>query len=363
MGTQLIFTVGTNPLPVWVAWHHLKDKLPSPVQVRFVHTKGTIPERERLEEYCKDKDAEFLNPIQTSAGNPKTVRGDIRVILNDLRNDTNFLHVHYTGGTKVMGVETVAALEASLPKGIRLDTSYLDARASSGPAIVNRAGNYWVDDARKGIDPDLCQIARLNGFTIAPFEYQYWSKEEKRLVTDKCPAPGEPTSAKLEQGMDALCRGCWATSIEDRADQLEYGAYDAFQKALNRFRRTNYQLFHDVNARRAGATKPQIRHFQLDVVAVLGYQIVVVSCTTDTAPSMAKQKAMEAYHRARQLGGDEARAVVLCGTHPKQADLIKAELQDETGSSDLPLQVWGTNTWKNLSRRFEQYLRNDLNWQ
>ena len=353
MGTQLIFTVGTNPLPVWVAWHHLKDKLPPPVQVRFVHTKGTIPERERLEEYCKDKDAEFLNPIQTSAGNPRTVRDAIRVIVNDLPNDTNLLHVHYTGGTKVMGVETVAALEASLPQGIHLDTSYLDARAKSGPAIVNSAGKNWVKDARKGIDPDLCQIARLNGFMVGPFTHEHWSWRTKLWETVSCPAPRNPTEQELNEG----------TVAPDI--QLEYDAYAAFQKALQTFKRTNYQLFHSVHARRAGATNLRTRPFELDVIAVLGYQIVVISRTVGNDPKRIKQKGLEAIIRARQLGGDEARAIVLCGSQPftQEAKLIESELQDETGSSDLPLQVWGRNTWKNLSRKFKLYLRNDLKWE
>lgn len=122
------------------------------------------------------------------------------------------------------------------------------------------------------------------------------------------------------------------------------------------------QIFHSVHARRAKEKDQRVRPFELDVVAVLGYQIVVVSCTTDFGSSMVKQKAMEAYHRARQLGGDEARAVVLCSSHPNDVGFIEAELQDETGSSDLPLQIWGRNTWKNLSRKFEHYLRNDLHW-
>ena len=42
-----MLTVGTNPLPVWMALRHLKDKLP-PIHVRFVHTKETEPEADRL---------------------------------------------------------------------------------------------------------------------------------------------------------------------------------------------------------------------------------------------------------------------------------------------------------------------------
>ena len=42
MGTLIMLTVGTNPLPVWVALHHLKDKLRQPLSMYdSVHTKET----------------------------------------------------------------------------------------------------------------------------------------------------------------------------------------------------------------------------------------------------------------------------------------------------------------------------------
>ena len=450
MGTRLIFTVGTNPLPIWVAWHHLKDEL-QPVQVRFVHTAGTKKEKERLKKYCHG--ADFLNPIETSEGNPRLVRDAIKPVVNNLA-DTQLLHVHYTGGTKVMGVETVAAIEASLPKDIQLDTSYLDARAGSGPTIVNRAGKELVKDARKGICPDLKRIAELNGFEIGPFDHQYGSPG--RLVTKKCPAPRIPTQEERKAGqivLSALCRrldedfqdifsrpadSCWnrtfssninfvypqnggtfqlpdnanpiwtnsllpqlnnvfphcqwdttagtlsypahgraCSEIEEELEQMhkffngtwfEYAAYASFQEALSNIAtrnsiRTNHKLFHSVYARRAGAKNSKVKPFELDVVAVLGYQIVVVSCTTAFASQTVKQKAMEAYHRARQLGGDEARAVVLCANwKASEINLIQEELKDETGSSDLPLQIWGKRKWNELSSNFEQYLCNDLHW-
>ena len=138
MGTQLILTVGTNALPVWVAWFHLKDQLDQPIQVRLVHTPGTVNEKKRLETYCAG--ASFLAPIDTSSGDPGAVRNDVGVILADL-NETTELHVHYTGGTKVMSVETVAALEYGLPQGVDLYTSYLDPRGALGPTIVDSHGS------------------------------------------------------------------------------------------------------------------------------------------------------------------------------------------------------------------------------
>ena len=340
MGTQLILTIGTNPLPVWVAWYHLKDKLPKPIKVRLVHTVGTVDERDRLQKYCPG--ADFLDPIQTSDGDPRNVRNDMRNIENGLSSETTLLHIHYTGGTKVMAVETVAALEAALPKTIHLDTSYLDPRAAAGPAIVNRAGNTWVQDARKSVNPCLSRIAELNGFMLGPVTHSFWHQGKSQ--SQNYPAPGQLTQEQRQTGRNVFTAG-HATPTH-----LEYAAYAGLEDALNAIAekdktRTNYKLFHSVYVRREGA-QDTAKPFELDVVAVLGYQILVVSCTVNNDQATIKGKAMEAILRARQLGGDEARAIVLCQADRQAVELIEAEMEDEMGSQSLPLRVWGKNRWK-----------------
>ena len=151
------------------------------------------------------------------------------------------------------------------------------------------------------------------------------------------PASGSTTKDQEEdlKQMDAFFNGIW----------LEYAAYAAFKEVLDKVkcnsggRRDNFQLFHNVYVRQQG-TKRADRHFELDVVAVLGYQVVVISCSVTSRISTVKQKAMEAYHRARQLGGAEARAVVLCLATYEDAERVEKELEDETGT-ERPLQVWG----------------------
>ena len=350
MGTQLILTVGTNPLPVWVAWYHLKDILEQPVSVRFVYTSGTQDEKERLERYCQG--ASFGRHIQTSPGNLGTVRGDIRGrILQGLGNSTTHLHIHYTGGTKVMGVETVSAIESGLPENVSIDTTYLDPRGSSGPCILSRRG-VLVKDTRKDINANLERIALLNGFVIPPFG-QY-------------PALRTPTGDQLKYGCQFLVKPVMPVptripGITTRGDLLEYGTYDAFQNTLSNVTgRSNYALFQGVHVRRAGVR--DARDFELDVVAVLGYQIVLVSCSVVTDSPVVKLKAMEALHRSRQLGGDEARAVMLSGTDRNNAGIIEEELKDEMGSARAPLQVWGVDKWSRLQNAFTAYLRDDLYW-
>ena len=351
MGTQLIFTVGTNPLPVWIAWFHLKNVLtPKVSEVRLVHTPDTVNERDRLINKCQG--ANFLKHIPTSPGNPGTVRNDVSVILNNLNPGIDHLHVHYTGGTKVMSVETVAEIEYN-PTKINLGTSYLDPRGAAGPMIVDSDGHHLVPDTRVNVTPDIDLIAYLNGFRLGPFRHAFRGKEEH------CPAAKEICTISKEM-QDALLecqKQNWLSG-----QQLEQAACAAFREALNSIRRDNCALFHNVYVRRINATDVD-KHFELDVVGVLGYQIVVVSCTVDGDNDMIKTKGMEVILRARQLGGDEARAIVLCSANRGVARRVQKELHDEAGSTGTPLQVWGRDKWQQLPDNLENYLRgNDLHW-
>ena len=365
MGTLLMLTVGTNPLPVWVALHHLKNKLSAPIHVRLVHTKETRSERDRLLKYSRN--AFSMDTVETVSGNPAIVRNDItQNLIHNLPNSTTCIHVHYTGGTKVMCVETVAAAEifkiSFLSRNMGIETSYLDPRTNSGATLIDQNGNALVLDTRKGVEPCLWRIAELNGFELGPFPYEYWD-ESGNNQTRNCPAPTTLSERQLAKGSAALRSG-YCTSPEF----LEYGAYAAFQDALADISwqcpdRSNYRLFHKVYVRRSNAPDASVKPFELDVVAVLGYQVVVVSCTLAYEHARIKQKGMEAILRMRQLGGVEARAIVLCGASREAQQLIQAELKEETGRSSLSLEIWGKDTWYRLQQAFHQYVRTAFSWE
>lgn len=364
MGTLLMLTVGTNPLPVWMALHHLKDKLPSPIHVRLVHTKETKSERDRLLKYCHDVTA--IDTVETVSGNPTTVRNDIiKNLKHNLPDNISCIHVHYTGGTKVMCVETVAAAENIKvffsSRNLEIETSYLDPRADAGATLIDRNGNILVSDTRKGVEPSLQRIAELNGFELGPFPYEFQDKSGNNH-TRNCPAPNTLSGEQLAKGRAALNSGRHLTPV-----MFECAAYAAFQDALADISRlcsdrSNYRLFHKVYVRRANVSDPNVKPFELDVVAVLGYQIVVVSCTLTNKHALVKQKGMEAILRMRQLGGVEARAIVLCGASQKAQQLIQAELKEETGHSSLPLEIWGKDTWYRLQQTFHQYIHTAFGW-
>ena len=69
--------------------------------------------------------------------------------------------------------------------------------------------------------------------------------------------------------------------------------------------------------------------FELDVVAMRGYQLFVISCTLDREVNRCKQKIFEVLLRARQLGGDEARVALVCLANAYDRESLKQQLKDE----------------------------------
>lgn len=73
--------------------------------------------------------------------------------------------------------------------------------------------------------------------------------------------------------------------------------------------------------------------FEFDVAFMRSYQLFALSCTTSADPKECKLKLFEAYTRARQLGGDEARVALVCccDDNPKYsksvAEYLKSQLE------------------------------------
>ena len=89
----------------------------------------------------------------------------------------------------------------------------------------------------------------------------------------------------------------------------------------------------------------QGREFQLDVVAIRGHHLYVVSCTTSQSLDTCKSKLFEVATRARQLGGDLARSALVCLAYEdeEQTDLVDElgkDVRSWSESSRVP-QVFG----------------------
>lgn len=118
------------------------------------------------------------------------------------------------------------------------------------------------------------------------------------------------------------------------------------------------------------STKPLPPPFELDVVTIMGYQLFLLSCiATEGMENMkvndrdepkagdrgeAKRHLFEAYSRARQVGGDEARvALVSCVANP---DTLKAEVVHEW-DAEGKIEVFGRTHLRDLSTHIAKWFR------
>jgi len=93
--------------------------------------------------------------------------------------------------------------------------------------------------------------------------------------------------------------------------------------------------------------------FELDVVALHGYQLFAMSCGTSTGKKELKLKLFEAYTRARQIGGDEARVALVCPS--EQPGVLQDELTSDIGDGGH-LRVFGKTDLPLLDQRLPQWI-------
>lgn len=100
-------------------------------------------------------------------------------------------------------------------------------------------------------------------------------------------------------------------------------------------------------------------NFEFDVMAMRGYQLFALSCSTDTeniqgGKDRLKKKLFEAYIRARQLGGDEARvALVSCSNDPEG---LEHEMQRDVDPEGR-IRVFGRRQLADLGTHLRQWIQ------
>lgn len=72
--------------------------------------------------------------------------------------------------------------------------------------------------------------------------------------------------------------------------------------------------------------------FELDIIVIYGYQLFVISVTTDSRLKLLKNKAFEVINRAKQIGGQEARSALICLANNVNITKINKQMLIETGS-------------------------------
>lgn len=321
MGAEVFLTVGMNPVPVLVGAYRLYH--------HFQTTEGAAP---RFTVICSTNSQEEARAVkrrlQAKLGPQAHVAwqqiqvdpADLEGILTALRafvsnsQLSNAIHLHYTGGTKAMAAHTMQCL-VEIAEGRSISTSYLEAvfgQDQGGNVFRNCNGNWQL------------------------------SVESLR------------NSASLGKFIRFLS-----------GDALEYYVFEELNELLAD------PVRHSFKARQPSA----VYDCEVDLVACLGYQLLAVSCTEAAKRALLKGRGFEVWHRARQIGGDGARAILLCpsaDSGPKRAKAAELEadlaydigLHDQAGRRLLPVRVFGFKDMEQekLKTVLRKYLNEELRW-
>lgn len=338
----LFLLVGANPLPNYVASLLLAKE---GGKVILLHSRGTGMVAKNIERAIKDQKV----PVATEMWEIDETDG-VR-IAQKLEKDIfptldapSSVGLHYTGGTKSMAVHAYRALEKhAYEKEIPAVFSYLDARTLSLVFNLSDGSSTKREPVREKVKISIEELMALHGYRIvSSVREPLFPAQAKKLANlyHQGIRSREEVEREFLAGFD---KGY--TSIDEAAD-----GEGEDKGRVNKWIADNHWLEHYVLCaiqEIAGSVgihdwaceiKPvsmstavskrdsQEEDFEADVVAMRGYQLYAISCTTFRKKPDCKKKLFEAYVRASQMGGDEARiGLVCCSDDPA---LVQREIEE-----------------------------------
>lgn len=390
----LILIIGTNPLPNYVVSEYFLKKNSNLKKIFLIYSEETKDQSstknyaDNLSRLIKKKGFSGVDFHQIPLSNiaySKKISEDLHKFMFEKIENTDKLHLNYTGGTKAVGISTYITLKN---KYNELTCSYLDARSFR---IIDDQQGYITDDLRNTVKMTLEDILELHGFVrkdgtnddydfseaikvfIDIFEknllddfYKNYKRElfcekdnpQKRLtkiskISDelKKHVVAEPFLSVIkampeelriftEEGkfkepknnryLEHACKfldGIW----------LELYVYEILKSTFRDLKIYNNWVI--------GKPEWEKNNFEIDVPVIKGYQLIGISCTTEDRKSMCKNKGFEIIHRTRQMGGDEARAILVTFMDDVTKENLEDELNIDTGGKENIL-VLGKNDLK-----------------
>lgn len=356
MASRLVLLVGSNTLPNYLSACALR-----PDRVTLVYTRETQEAMQRLRESLVAAQLEVSSEIMVDdATCPTDVRRTVDEALQGVAPSDALLN--YTGGTKVMAAHALMAFKDN--GGLPANASYLD---EGGP---DRPPRLRFDDGRtealtvERVPLTLKTILGLHGIS---FEQRRPKKpeptaedataildavladvllasrlydERRRLAELKTPAKAAPEPFKardfgLTLSLDQLpVDGQMNRQAFEKWYRFIGGEWleewlDAQIRALQL--KPEPEIVVGVNSKRLAQSRP----LEVDIAVVRGHRSYFISCTTDRK-ELCKLKLFEVAVRARQLGGDLARAALVCLADNSTVSSLKQDIDDVWRATNTP---------------------------
>ncbi|MEM5871927.1 MAG: hypothetical protein QW051_03575 [Candidatus Aenigmatarchaeota archaeon] len=99
------------------------------------------------------------------------------------------------------------------------------------------------------------------------------------------------------------------------------------------------------------------RNLELDLYLIYGYQLFAISVTTDDNTGRCKSKAFEVLHRANQIGGEEARAILVTFLEGDRKTDLENDVQIFTGSSHQKIKIFGLDDLPRIGEEIKSFIQ------
>ena len=414
---HLFLLIGENPLPNYVSAHLLLNKGGTPY---LVNTTGTNKQAERLRNILQNdlfgsNAAELISLGEYESDGYHIQDVICQVAVNLSPSDK--LGLHYTGGTKAMAVHAYRAmLSLKLPDVV---FSYLDPRRLE--MCIDREDS---DRIRIKIKPDDLQVNLAKIFQIHGWAWKDNSEpiyEAEMPIAAKAFADfhTDGNLVKLwrdwcnqvlrQEARDPKDKNKWLKEADlENVSELSLGMLKESQKiddvladlgneeenlSLSIVRDKGFRSLRSVcnwldgewlehyvlqQVKEIADSKlihesatsfwikdpnnPKNDKFQFDVAFMRGYQLFAISCTTIDRKPDCKSKLFEAYIRAQQLGGTEARVALVCCVDSKGVNALRTEIvnvlrsEPESTVKNTKLIVWGRDDLIDLSQKISEWI-------
>lgn len=369
----LVLLVGSNPLPNYLAACALR-----PARIVLVYSKETEAAKDRLRsELGKALGEEVM--FDEACVQDATCATEVRRVFDSLlaEDGAQDVHLNYTGGTKVMAAHARIAFRKA--NGAPRHASYLDEGGKDRqPCLRFDDGNPKPLSHYPNIPLSLQTLLALHGITHKPREARtpaptiedaggilhkvltdlplaaalYCERERLQELGNPNKAISEPfraeryglslslpelpTNEQLNQFKSAKEKKSWFEQwykfiggewLEEwMGEQLRLLASELGIDAER-------DITVGVNAERIGRQKDDPT-MEIDIGLIRGHRSYLISCTTDTTKRLCKSKLFEIAVRSRQLGGDLARAALVCLADDPTVSALQADIDDVWGASN-----------------------------
>lgn len=387
---KLVLLVGSNPLPNYLAACALW-----PSRVALVYTEETRDAKDRLRRELERALGKVVKEFDELFVDDATCATTVRRVLDPFMRseDGGEVLLNYTGGTKVMAAHARLAFYEAKRKAEH--ASYLD---EGGP---DREARLRFDDGNSKSLSDygeipltLATLFALHGITHKPSvpKTPAPTGEDARGILCKVLAD-PPLAAALyceRKRLQELGNPNKATSEPFRAERCgltltlpEFPTSEQLSSLGKTEEKKSWfeqwykfiggewleewlgaqiralalapppEITVGVNAYR-GEKQAQL---EVDVGVVRGFRSYFVSCTTDASKPVCKSKLFEVAVRSRQLGGDLARAALVCLADDRTVSALQADVDDVWGASNTT-RVFGISdvrAWSDCGKQPNRY--------